>query len=280
MYGKPIDSLVAARYSCRNYDRAPLGRKERDALEAFLAAEAKDHLGKPVRLSLVEDREGGERPLKLGTYGAIAGASLYLAGSFPRDEPRLEGYGYAFEKALLYATELGLGSCWLAGNVDRRAFSAALELKDGFFIPAVSPLGPPASKPNLKDALIALLIRPRARKAAAELFFGQDGKSPLSEADARRFARPLEALRLAPSARNVQPWRLARMPSGFRFFEKKSPGYAGMMGFDVQRLDIGIAMCHFELSAGEAGLRGRWEYEKDIAAGPDGAAYAVSWIQH
>ena len=38
MYGKPIDSLVAARYSCRNYDRAPLGRKDRDALEAFIAA--------------------------------------------------------------------------------------------------------------------------------------------------------------------------------------------------------------------------------------------------
>jgi hypothetical protein len=30
------------------------------------------------------------------------------------------------------------------------------------------------------------------------------------------------------------------------------------MGFDMQRIDMGIAMCHFQLSCHEMGINGEW----------------------
>jgi nitroreductase len=279
MYQEPIDETMAARYSCRSYDGRPVGQEERKAMEAFIAAEGRDHRGQALKLALVEDKSLSGASVRLGTYGTISGASLYLAGSLPRKDPSLEGFGFAFEKCLLYATELGLASCWLAGTFDRKAFSRGLGLGPGDMIPAVSPLGYPASTLNFTDSVARSLVRSRTRKAPSELFFGEDGRSPLPAEASRSYAAPLEALRLAPSARNIQPWRLTRFARGFRFFIKRSFGYKLALGFDLQRMDLGIAMCHFQLSAAQAGMRGRWEYESPSGSGPEGSEYLVSWIE-
>ena len=48
---------------------------------------------------------------------------------------------------------------------------------------------------------------------------------------------------------------------------------------DVQRLDMGIAMCHFELSAMELGLKGKWSVAEPALEKPDKhTEYTVSWI--
>jgi hypothetical protein len=45
----------------------------------------------------------------------------------------------------------------------------------------------------------------------------------------------------------------------------------------MQRLDMGIAMCHFELTTEEVGLEGEWiEKEPDLAL-PKRCEYLVSW---
>ena len=47
----------------------------------------------------------------------------------------------------------------------------------------------------------------------------------------------------------------------------------------MQRLDMGIAMCHFELSAKELGLEGRWVVaEHDIRTPGELTLYTASWI--
>jgi hypothetical protein len=49
---------------------------------------------------------------------------------------------------------------------------------------------------------------------------------------------------------------------------------------DIQRIDMGIAMCHFELTASEAGLRGKWAVDPPAVAPPDQATeYIVSWLE-
>jgi len=279
MYSKPIDETIALRYSCRSFDGKPPSRADRDALERFIAAEATDHQGKRINLRLVEEASASGAPVKLGTYGAISGASLFLAGSLAKDGPSIEGFGFAFEKAILFATELGLGSCWLAGNVNRKNFSASMGLTDADIIPAVSPLGHASVKPRFYDSLSRSFAKSRTRDGPSELFYAADGSSPLPAATAGRFAAPLQALRLAPSARNRQPWRLMATSAGFRFFVKRDPGYASVFSFDLQRMDLGIAMCHFQLSAAAAGLRGTWSYETGIARGPSGSEYVASWIE-
>jgi hypothetical protein len=47
----------------------------------------------------------------------------------------------------------------------------------------------------------------------------------------------------------------------------------------LQNVDMGIALCHFELSATELGSNGVWEvYDPQIPAGE--IEYIVSWMAH
>ena len=63
----------------------------------------------------------------------------------------------------------------------------------------------------------------------------------------------LEAVRLAPSAVNKQPWRVVVCGDRAHFYEKRSKGYVSADGWDIQKIDMGIALSHFELAAKEKG---------------------------
>lgn len=48
---------------------------------------------------------------------------------------------------------------------------------------------------------------------------------------------------------------------------------------DLQRMETAIAMCHFELTAREQGLDGKWAVQEPDFEKPDGMIeYAVSWV--
>ena len=73
---------------------------------------------------------------------------------------------------------------------------------------------------------------------------------------------------MAPSATNKQPWRIVRRGDDWHFYLVRTKGYGkGSPWFkllriaDLQRVDLGIAMCHFELVARESGRDGRWVVE-------------------
>ena len=48
---------------------------------------------------------------------------------------------------------------------------------------------------------------------------------------------------------------------------------------DIQRVDLGIAMAHFELAARQSGLPGKWAVAEPPIRKPDELTeYAVSWV--
>ena len=99
-------------------------------------------------------------------------------------------------------------------------------------------------------------------------------------AAAGRYALPLEMIRLGPSASNRQPWRIVKEPDrdSFHFVLERTRGYLrSYQGVDFQKIDMGIAMCHFELSARESGLDGSWEIRNPGLALGEGREYTVSW---
>jgi hypothetical protein len=54
---------------------------------------------------------------------------------------------------------------------------------------------------------------------------------------------------------------------------------AGAYSADLQRIDMGIAMCHFALTAREQGLEGEWSFdEPGIDKPSDLIEYTASWI--
>ena len=58
-------------------------------------------------------------------------------------------------------------------------------------------------------------------------------------------------------------------------------GYFFLSGSaDMQRLDMGIAMCHFELAAEKVNLEGEWIETKPDLALPKRCEYLVSWKEN
>ena len=73
-----------------------------------------------------------------------------------------------------------------------------------------------------------------------------------------------------------------RVGGRFDFYLRRTPGYRErnrlLFGVqDLQRADMGIAMCHFELSAKELGLKGSWVVEDPALPLPDKTEYVVTW---
>ena len=71
-------------------------------------------------------------------------------------------------------------------------------------------------------------------------------------------------VRLAPSAGNHQPWRIVRENDDFHFYLQRNkslkPGSPlnRLLGMaDLQRVDLGIAMCHFEIDSPGIGFTGK-----------------------
>ena len=179
-----------------------------------------------------------------------------------------------------------LGTCWLGGTFNKKGFSERLGPEKDEIIPAVSPVGITFKKRSLKDSLIRQLAGSKYRKSWDRLFFEESFSDPLSEVDSGPYREPLEMARLAPSASNLQPWRVVKKKDRniFHFFIQRTRYYQGGPGrVDLQLIDMGIALCHFGLTAEEMGLAGGWKIEKDILSGKDHDSspkreYLVSWI--
>jgi hypothetical protein len=46
-----------------------------------------------------------------------------------------------------------------------------------------------------------------------------------------------------------------------------------------KRLDIGIAVSHFNLSAEELGIKGKWSFEQPNISKSDNLHYIISWYR-
>jgi len=283
--GRSILDVIRARSSWRGYDGRPLELGDRARLAEFIAALGPGPFGGLVRLQLVEASAEDRAELKkLGTYGMVRGARTFLAGAIKQAPMDMEDYGYVLERAILEATALGLGTCWLGASFNRSGFARAVNLAEGETLPAVSPVGYVAASRTAVDAVTRFFARAKKRKPSRELFFDGGFATPLAAEAAGPYAEALEMVRLAPSASNRQPWRLVKEAGRdiYHLFLSRSAVYsrfsASVAGADLQRVDMGIACCHFELAARALGLAGKWERLAPPALElPARTTYVATW---
>lgn len=274
-----IEETIRRRKSIRSYENRPLSQTDKDTILAYIDKLQQEETPFPVQLQihLVETKQGSNTE-KLGTYGVIRNANTFIGVTVEDTETAMEAVGYTFEKLVLTATAMGLGTCWIAGTFNRNQFSSAINMQEGQIFPIVSPIGYPAQKSTLVDSLFRKVGKSDQRKPWQELFFENDFTNPLSEAKAAEYAFPLEMLRLAPSAANRQPWRVIYRDDAFHFYReaKQKTKYS----YDLQRLDVGIGACHFQLAAKEKNLAGSFTRlsETGITA-PDNMKYLFSWVK-
>lgn len=287
-YNKPITEIIKQRSSWRSYRDQTLDADMQKQLEEFMIKNNAGPFGTAARFSLVAAQPGDNETLKgLGTYGFISGARAFIIGAIKPSGKDLEDYGYLMEQIILFATSLGLGTCWLGGTFNKSNFAKKIEAKEDEIVPAVSSVGYITEKRNIRDRLVRWGAGSKMRHPWEMLFFHQTFNTPLTEQLAGAYAFPLEMVRLAPSASNKQPWRIVKELGKpvFHFYLQRTKGYqngAASQRFnlaDLQRLDMGIAMCHFELTAKEMDLHGKWEIipQSDLAL-PERTEYSVSWL--
>ena len=285
IFNKPVIEIIPQRFSCRSYQDKPVSTPNINRLQGYISTNSVGPFGSLPRFKLVAASHGDSDSLKgLGTYGFIRGATAYLIGASQPQGYYLEDFGYLMEKFILAATALGLGTCWLGGSFTRSSFGKRILIQPGEEIPAVVALGLMADPEKARDGFMRKQVGSHDRRNWERLFSENEFGKPLSKASLGKYAIPLEMVRLGPSASNKQPWQIVRSGSDWHFYLRRTPGYRdGRINkvlniSDLQRIDIGNAMCHFELTALELGLKGSWLVKQvDIDIPRAGIEYVVTW---
>lgn len=278
MFDFPIKETAEKRKSIRTYTGKPLSSQDKEKINSYIdyLKTAPSPFEGKVRICLFEASPDSDIK-HLGTYGVIKDAKNFLGVAVEKCDTAEEAAGYTFEKLVLYAQSIGLGTCWLGGTYNKSEFANAMNIKENEIFHIVSPIGYPAEKTHLLNKIMRTAIKADFRKPWSTMFFDKSFDTPLSESNAGDFAFVLEMTRLSPSAANKQPWRLVKDGNNLHFYEKREMADENS-SFDMQKLDVGIAACHFELAAKEKGLKGNFIKADPGLETPEKTIYLFSWI--
>lgn len=265
-----IAETIKERRSVRTFDGAALRPEDAQKILDF-AEKVENPYDIPISWKLLDAKKSGL------SSPVIVGTDTYIAGKLRRVPHAEEAFGYTFEKVVLYAQSLGIGTTWIAGTMNRDAFEKAMALADGEVMPCVSPLGHPAKKMSLRESVMRKGVKADSRSEFGEVFFDGTFDNPLTAGAAGELTGAFEAVRLAPSAVNKQPWRVVLREGKAYFYEKHSRGYDNGT-WDIQKIDIGIAMSHFELAAQEAGITVSFEFADPGIDTPRDTEYVATAI--
>lgn len=241
-----LENIIRTRRSVRTFEDREIDANILDKLRKF-SNDITNPYNIPIEFKFLNGKEQ-----RLSCPVAI-GTDLFAGAKIKADEHFNEAFGYSFEMFILYAQSLEIGTVWVGGTMDREAFERAMALADGELMPCMTPLGYPAKKMSIRESMMRKGIKADSRMNFDELFFKNDFDTPMTEDMAGKLYFPLEMIRLAPSAVNKQPWRLIVTDDAVHFYLKRSKGF-GADKVDIQKVDMGIAMCHFALAAEETGI--------------------------
>lgn len=283
---KSVTDIIRERTSWRTYYPELLNDKlKSDLNEIIKLSNIKspfDSGAEKCRFELISVPEfDPEEQKQLGTYGMISGAQEFIVGVSNKTEHYKSNFGYLFETIILKATDLGLGTCWLGGTFNRTVFSQKANCKEEEVVPAITPIGYPAKR-RTREKIIRRMISAKTRKEWKDIFFQDNFDNELLSENLNSFITILEMVRLGPSAGNRQPWRIVKEhhSNNFHFYVKYPEGKLAASYKPFVRIDLGIAVCHFDLTIQEFGIKGDWIFEDPSIKSPKDLKYIISWKSH
>ena len=269
-----IVDLIEKRKSVRMYKEDIVSEEKIDQIKTFIKT-----ITSPfenyfrIEIFNLNDEITGE---DFGSYGIIKGAKLYIGIAVKKEDFAYENLGFVFEKLVLFLTSIGLGTCWFGGNLKGSSFEKAMNLNDGEIFPIMSPVGYGFDVYTFTEKFIKFAIGSNKRKDFSKLFFEEDFNSSIKMDINSPYVEALEMVRVAPSAINLQPWRVLKIGKRFHFYtinpKKKTDS------FYIQRIDMGIALAHFLMTLEEKGITGNFIKEKpSVNCDFD---YVISWEEN
>jgi nitroreductase len=185
------------------------------------------------------------------SYGLLNNVPHLIVGVLPQDSPVSRiGLGYALEMAVLEATRLDLGTCWVTGTYSPRRAAEQVRLREGERVGAVCALGRPAGGVlgRLHNRVVSSAARRDFRRPLHQIAFSARWGQPWPAGHPHSGAQEaLELARLAPSARNLQPWRFVVLPDAIVLGAVRDAP-----------IDCGIVMAHVALACEALGYPGEW----------------------
>jgi len=232
---------IRKRVSRRKFHPDPLQKKDWEHLETLMELMRKEYSG----ARCVMREQGFDKTVKtiLGSYGLVTGASSYavIVGS-PDKSGMLSNIhaGVLGEALILEATCLDIDTCWVGGFLDHEQILVETGIEKNEKVLAVIPLGKALDAMTLTERIAMVAVQSRRRKPLSELCLGF---FPENEEDWRRTA--IELARLAPSAKNRQPWRFKREKNGITLISAMKEKSRGVSPY----LDCGAALLHLVVGA-------------------------------
>ncbi|SDZ15934.1 nitroreductase family protein [Tindallia californiensis] len=159
--------------------------------------------------------------------GLLAIKAPHYVLIYSEEKPNnLENAGFLLQQVDLMLSAMGIGSCWLGlGKPTEKAVG-----KDGMNYVIALAIGPTA-EPVHRQSTTEF-----KRKKREEIYRGN------------HFSSVVEALRLAPSATNSQPWFLVEEENNLHAFCVKKGKLKAMFYEEINRIDMGIGLCHLWLA--------------------------------
>lgn len=216
-----LQEAIQQRHSVRQYQPKPI---EKEKIEALLSAINECNQKSGLHMQLVTDEPnafaGG-----LAKYGKFSEVNNYIAMICKKGQDTLLGfYG---ERIVLTAQTLGLNTCWVGLTFRKQPYR--YEVREDETLICVVALGYGSTQGKAHP-----------QKKGIEHYCKVEGTMP------DWFRRGMEAVLLAPTAINQQKFE----------FQLIAPNIVkAMTRFTLlnsyAKIDLGIAMCHFAIGAGE-----------------------------
>lgn len=232
-----ISEAIRKRHSCRSFTGEALPEDVADGLRKRIAS--------ADGLMLIDGSNG-----RVGTYGIVSGSVCSIALVGDAGSPEFMKTAGDAEEIVLWLTEHGVGSVWLGGTFKVSGVNKP--------VPAIVALGMPARRMRLIDRIMHRAVSSNTRKPFDELFKSMSGGFG-------SYREPLEMMRLAPSAKNAQPWRAYVDGDTVHFYSTTHDRYT--------YIDMGIALRHFTLTT-PAGV---FVNDASAPAPFPSARYITSW---
>lgn len=214
---------INARHSVRHYISKPL---EHDIVEAIKAKIENCNREGRLHIQLVTNEPKGFNGLIC--YGQFSGVENYLVVAGKNAEDLDYRVGYYGEQLVLFAQQLGLGTCWAGLTYSK--IKGTYTLDQGEKIVCMIALGYP-NDPGRKIK----------RKTIEQL-------SNVSSDTPEWFRRGVEAVQKAPTAVNQQKFYFEYLGKSGNIHLVRAKRLFSLIGYT--KMDLGIARFHFEIGAG------------------------------
>lgn len=188
----PLMRVLLSRRSVRKYEAQPASEDQvRYILDCESAFRNRVGFTSP-RILVVARGDGGEQVIRAATKGVLGKINPWLpftkathlllcCAVYPEGRQRrgveraIAEASMTMEVAVLAATEVGLGTCWMAG-IDHERVEAAFPMPDGARLIAISTLGTAPSRLRLSWDAVAYHLVSKRRKPMEQLWMSERWK--------------------------------------------------------------------------------------------------------